>query len=80
MVHFTMRRVAESCALVAIALVTVEARSQAYIDPGSTSLFLQGLIGGVAAFIVLTRAWWQRLFSRARRTPRDDGSPPDGDK
>ena len=70
-----MGRYGQSCALVAIALLTVESRPQAYIDPGSTGLFLQGLIGGIAAFIVLTRSWWQRIFSRARRTPRPDGSP-----
>jgi hypothetical protein len=69
-----MRRYAESCALVAIALLTVESRPQAYIDPGSTGLFLQGLIGGIAAFIVLTRSWWQRILSRIRRSPPHDES------
>jgi hypothetical protein len=62
------------CALIAIALLTVEVRAQAYIDPGSTGLFLQGLIGGIAALIVLTRSWWQRLLSRVRRTPGQDES------
>ena len=54
-----------ACALVAIAFLTAESRLQAYIDPGTTGLFLQGLIGGIAAVIVLTRSWWQRIFSRA---------------
>jgi hypothetical protein len=69
-----MGRYGQSFALVAIALLTVESRPQAYIDPGSTGLFLQGLIGGVAAFIVLTRSWWQRVISRVRRTPHHDES------
>jgi hypothetical protein len=69
-----MGRYGQSCALVAIALLTVESRPQAYIDPGSTGLFLQGLIGGIAAFIVLTRSWWQRVISRARRNPHHDES------
>lgn len=69
-----MGRYGQSCALVAIFLLTVESRPQAYIDPGSTGLFLQGLIGGIAAFIVLTRSWWQRVFSRARRSPDHDES------
>jgi hypothetical protein len=69
-----MGRYAQTCALVAIALLTVESRPQAYIDPGSTGLFLQGLIGGIAAFIVLTRSWWQRLLSRLRRGPAHDES------
>jgi hypothetical protein len=67
-----MGRYGQSCALVAIALLTVESRAQAYIDPGSTGLFLQGLIGGIAALIVLTRSWWQRVIARARRTPHHD--------
>jgi hypothetical protein len=69
-----MGRHAQICALVAIALLTVESRPQAYIDPGSTGLFLQGLIGGIAAFIVLTRSWWQRILSRIRRSPPHDAS------
>jgi hypothetical protein len=67
-----MGRYGQGCALVAIAFLSAESRLQAYIDPGTTGLFLQGLIGGIAAFIVLTRSWWQRIFSRARRSPHHD--------
>jgi hypothetical protein len=47
-------------------LVVADAPLHAYIDPGSTSLFLQGLIGGVAALIVVTKSWWQRGLARLR--------------
>jgi hypothetical protein len=48
----------------------------AYIDPGTTSLVLQGLIGGIAAVLVLTRSWWLRAASRFR--PSRGASPEDG--
>ena len=50
----SMRRYGQGCALVAIAFLTAESRLQAYIDPGTTGLFLQGRIGDIAAVIVLT--------------------------
>jgi hypothetical protein len=52
----SMDRYGQRCALVAIAFLTAEPRLQAYIDPGTTGLFLQGVIGGIAAVIVLTRS------------------------
>jgi hypothetical protein len=32
-----------------------------YIDPGSGSLFLQALAGGIAAVGVVTKVYWRRL-------------------
>ena len=32
-----------------------------YIDPGSGSLFLQALAGGIAAIGVVTKVYWRRL-------------------
>jgi hypothetical protein len=51
-----------------------DAPLHAYIDPGSTSLFLQGLIGGVAALVVATRSWWQRGLARLRGRKLDGTS------
>src|SRR5687767_1243314 len=67
-----MGRYGQRRVLVANAFLTAESRVQAYIDPGATGLFLQGVIGGIAAVIVLTRSWWQRILSRARRSPHHD--------
>jgi hypothetical protein len=49
-----------------LVVFVADAPLHAYIDPGSTSLFLQGLIGGVAALIVVTKSWWQRGLARLR--------------
>jgi hypothetical protein len=35
-----------------------------YIDPGSGSLFLQALAGGIAAVGVTTRLYWRRIKRR----------------
>ncbi|MEX2662742.1 MAG: hypothetical protein WD227_12500 [Vicinamibacterales bacterium] len=59
-------------ALLGIAVSSAQAPVHAYIDPGSTSLFLQALVGGVAALLVVTRSYWTRLVSRFRKT--DDGN------
>ena len=58
----SMRRYGQGCALVAFAFLTAESRLQAYIDLGATGLFVQGLIGAIAAVIVLTRSWRQRIL------------------
>ena len=32
----------------------------AYLDPGSGSLLLQGLVAGVASIVVMTKVYWRR--------------------
>ena len=55
--------------------IVAEARAHAYIDPGATSLWLQALIGGTAALVVMTRAYWRQSMARVRRwLGRDDDS------
>ena len=60
--------------VLAIGLFTLaQADAHAYIDPGAASLWLQALIGGIAALIVMTRAYWRHSVSRVRRwLGRDD--------
>jgi hypothetical protein len=53
----------------------------AYLDPGSASLLLQMVAGGVAAFAVTVKLFWRRIlrFLRIRTDDpdADTGSPPD---
>ena len=49
----------------------------AYIDPGSGSFLLQALVGGVAALLVLARAYWRRVTGMLRGR-RSAGGAPDG--
>jgi hypothetical protein len=41
-------------------IVLVDA-AQAYVDPGSGSMLLQLLLGGVAGAVVLVKYYWHRL-------------------
>ena len=34
----------------------------AYLDPGSGSLIIQGIIGGIAVAVVFVRIYWDRLL------------------
>jgi len=52
----------------------------AYLDPGTGSMILQGLIGGIAGGMFAIRIYWSKLKSRFGRMPasrRDAGDMPD---
>jgi hypothetical protein len=49
--------------------------SPAYIDPGSGSLLLQILLGGVAAVGVTAKLTWRRLLRTLRIRKDDDEQP-----
>lgn len=54
-------------------LVAFERPVGAYLDPGTGSMLLQALLGGVAALGVIARLYWHRLtavFTRSRRPKR----------
>ena len=46
-------------------------RLLAYLDPGSGSVLLQALLGGVAALAITGKLWWHRLLTllRIRKDP-----------
>jgi hypothetical protein len=50
----------------------------AYLDPGSGSVLLQALLGGVAALAITGKLWWHRLltFLRIRKPPEDEAPEP----
>jgi len=59
-----------------IALVAVPAllllstqNAYAYLDPGTGSMILQGLIGGIAGGMFAIRLYWGKLKSRFGRAP-----------
>jgi hypothetical protein len=52
----------------------VAAQVFAYLDPGSGSLIVQLMVGGVAAAGVALKMYWQRLLSFLR-IRRDDDEP-----
>jgi hypothetical protein len=47
-----------------------------YIDPGSGSLLLQALAGGIAAVGVVAKVYWRRIKRLLHiGKPEDEGSP-----
>ena len=44
-----------------------------YLDPGTGSVILQAILGGVAALAVTGKLWWHRVTSIFRRG--DQGAP-----
>jgi hypothetical protein len=50
----------------------------AYLDPGSGSMILQVLLGGVAAIAVTAKLYWNRLlkFLRIRKDDEDEATQP----
>ncbi len=52
--------------------------AHAYIDPGTGSIILQAVIGGIAAGLVVIKTYWHRLkdlFGR-KDGAGDPGNPP----
>ena len=45
----------------------------AYLDPGSGSVLLQALLGGVAAVAITGKLWWHRLLTLLRIRKPDPG-------
>jgi hypothetical protein len=45
-----------------------------YLDPGTGSLLLQAIVGGVAAAAVTARLYWRRITRVFRRGAEDEGS------
>ena len=54
-----------------------EIRVDAYLDPGSGSMLVQLLLGGVAGAAVIMKLGWERFkdMFRSPRAARGDGSP-----
>ena len=48
--------------LAAIAFATSSAPAHAYLDPGTGSMILQVLIGGIAGLALAGRFYWHRLL------------------
>jgi hypothetical protein len=49
--------------LVLIVFLAGTAPAYAYLDPGSGSMMVQLLLGGVAGAVVLVRLYWARLLT-----------------
>ena len=65
-----MKPVAVS-ALACVLVVLSSGGAHAYVDPGSGSMLLQLLLGGVAGLVVIAKLYWHRLLRVLRLGGRD---------
>lgn len=56
-----------TAALICLTILFVERPLHAYVDPGSGSMLLQLLFGGVAGIAVIVKLYWRRLVDRFSR-------------
>ncbi len=58
-----MRSVSITLATAVASIILLEGNAYAYLDPGTGSMILQGILGGIAAVAVVGRVYWDRLKS-----------------
>lgn len=61
--------------LVVAALVASPAVAHAYIDPGTGSILIQGLIAAIVGGLFTIKLWWRRikgLFTRHQDAPPEE--------
>lgn len=76
-----MNRICMALLVVPAMLIVSTGNAYAYLDPGTGSMILQGLIGGIAGGLFAVRLYWSKLksrFGRVPASPRDGEDPRDG--
>ena len=53
--------------------------AHAYLDPGSGSMLLQLLLGGVTGVVVIVKLYWERVKSIFHRSDSIGPTPPNTD-
>ena len=61
----------------ALSLGAATSTAQAYLDPGTGSMILQVLLGGVAGVALAGKLYWHRLLSLLGIKRRDELEDPD---
>ena len=67
---------------VAILILAVPSLAHAYLDPGSGSMLLQLLLGGLAFSAVVLKIYWRRFvaFFGLGRNKKNESEPTDSDQ
>jgi hypothetical protein len=77
----TTKRLPVLLSLAGLASVFTTSSAHAYLDPGTASLILQGIVGAIGAGIVTIGLYWQKftsLFKRKQDEPDQDSPSTDG--
>jgi hypothetical protein len=60
-------RLAPAIAPAVVLLLVFHGQAEAYVDPGSGSMLVQLILGGLMAGLVMIRTWWHRIRGRLPR-------------
>jgi len=63
-------KISNQLGLLALCLAMLTQPAYAYLDPGTGSLLLQGIIGGIAASITVVSLYYNRLKATLSRMVR----------
>ena len=66
--------------IVFIFLLTFPSYSFAYLDPGSASMIIQGLIAGIASVATVVGLYWHKIKSFFSKKAEDDSKATNTDK
>lgn len=75
-----MKTTIKAAALIALGIASGNA--QAYLDPGTGSLLIQGLLAAIAGTVTVAKLYWHRIMAFLGRRPPEaaDDSPDAGEK
>jgi hypothetical protein len=70
--------------LLTVGILPIASPAQAYLDPGTGSMILQVILGGVAGLLVAGKLYWARIkeflgFSRGEVAASDSSAETDSD-
>ena len=62
--------------IVAIAIISFAQNAYAYLDPGTGSIILQGLIAGIAGGLITIRLYWAKFKSlfKFKKSEKEDST------
>lgn len=69
-----IRLIASAGAVVSMLFVAGALPAHAYLDPGTGSMLLQLLLGGVAGALVVVRLYWSNVKTRFARLTKKRGT------
>ncbi|MGE0825156.1 MAG: hypothetical protein AB7G75_21730 [Candidatus Binatia bacterium] len=80
-----MRRIITTVGLASTVMALLTTPADAYLDPGSGSMFLQLLLGGFAGVAVILKLYWRRLLTflgltQCTQQNEEPTSPPSPEK
>lgn len=65
---------AQAFLVIVVIGLTFPRDAHAYLDPGTGSIIIQGLIASAAAGLMIVRTYWSRLKSFYKKTPEAKSS------